>query len=78
MLTLIMPIFVLIVFRLGGGSTMRHSSLLMRTPDMAFPVAAGYTLLLLTNLVYNNFGERCRRNSIFLCGSGEFSPDRAS
>ena len=56
MLTLVMPIFVLVVFRLGGGSATRHSSFLMRAPDMAFPVAAGYTLLLLTNLVYNNFG----------------------
>src|ERR1700722_1610372 len=56
LLTLIMPIFVLVVFRLGGASATRHSSFLMRAPDMAFPVAAGYTLLLLTNLVYNNFG----------------------
>jgi ABC-2 type transport system permease protein len=56
MLTLVMPIFVLVVFRLGGASATRHSSFLMRAPDMAFPVAAGYTLLLLTNLVYNNFG----------------------
>jgi ABC-2 type transport system permease protein len=56
LLTLIMPIFVLVVFRLGPLNPMRHSGFLMRAPDMAFPAAAGYTLLLLTNLVYNNFG----------------------
>jgi ABC-2 type transport system permease protein len=56
LLTLIMPIFVLVVFRLGALNPARHSGFLMRAPDMAFPAAAGYTLLLLTNLVYNNFG----------------------
>jgi ABC-2 type transport system permease protein len=57
LLTLIMPIFVLIVFRLGPMNSARHSGVfLMRTPDMAFPAAAAYTLLMLTNLAYNNFG----------------------
>lgn len=55
--TLIMPIFVLIIFRLGPLSSARRSGfLLTRTPDMAFPAAAAYTLLMLTNLAYNNFG----------------------
>jgi ABC-2 type transport system permease protein len=56
LLTLIMPIFVLVVFRLGAMNPARHSTLFSRAPDLAFPAAAGYTLLLLTNLVYNNFG----------------------
>ena len=56
LLTLIMPIFMLLVFRLGPMSSMRHSSFLTRTPDMAFPGAAAYALLVLTNLVYNSFG----------------------
>lgn len=56
LLTLIMPIFMLIIFRLGPMSSFRHSSLLNRTPDMAFPGAAAYALLVLTNLVYNSFG----------------------
>ena len=30
--------------------------LLTRTPNLAFPLAAAYTLLMLTNLVYNTFG----------------------
>ncbi len=59
LLTLIMPLFVLVVFRFGPAELQarprrRRSS--ARTPDMAFPAAAAYTLLLLTNLAYNNFG----------------------
>ena len=57
LLTLIMPIFVLIIFRLGPLSSVRCSGFfLTRTPDMAFPAAAAYTLLMLTNLAHNNFG----------------------
>lgn len=56
LLTLIMPIFMLIIFRLGPLNALRHSSALSRTPDMAFPGAAAYALLVLTNLVYNSFG----------------------
>jgi ABC-2 type transport system permease protein len=57
LLTLIMPMFMLVIFRFGAMNTMRHSGgFFTRTPDMAFPVAAGYTLLMLTNLVYNSFG----------------------
>jgi len=56
LLTLIMPIFMLLVFRLGPMSPMRHSGLLNRAPDMALPGAAAYALLVLTNLVYNSFG----------------------
>jgi ABC-2 type transport system permease protein len=57
LLTLIMPIFILIVFRLGPMNSARHSGFIFaRTPDMAFPSAVAYTLLVLTNLAYNNFG----------------------
>ena len=56
LLTLIMPIFMLLIFRLSPGNPMRHSSFLTRAPDMAFPAAAAYALLVLTNLVYNSFG----------------------
>ncbi len=57
LLTFIMPIFMLVVFRFGAMNSARHASgFLNRTPNLAFPVAAGYTLLMLTNLVYNNFG----------------------
>jgi ABC-2 type transport system permease protein len=56
LLTLIMPIFMLVIFRLGPMSSLRHSSSLSRTPDMAFPGAAAYAILVLTNLVFNSFG----------------------
>ncbi|HME33847.1 MAG TPA: hypothetical protein VKF84_01320 [Candidatus Sulfotelmatobacter sp.] len=56
LLTLIMPLFMLVVFRLGPANPMRQSNYLGRTPDMAFPGAAAYALLVLTNLVFNSFG----------------------
>lgn len=41
LLTLIMPIFVLVIFRFGPMHSFRHSgSFLARTPDTAFPAAA--------------------------------------
>jgi ABC-2 type transport system permease protein len=53
--TLFMPLIILVIFRLssfksGGGSFMKAA------PDFAFPIGAAYALLMLTNLVYNNFG----------------------
>jgi ABC-2 type transport system permease protein len=57
LLSLVMPIFVLVIFRFGAMNSARHSaSFLSRAPDMAFPAAAAYTLLMLVNFVYNNFG----------------------
>ena len=57
LLTLIMPIFMLVIFRLGPMNSMhQRSNFFMRAPDMAFPGAAAYALLVLTNLVYNSFG----------------------
>lgn len=57
LLNLVMPIFMLLVFRFGAMNSARHSSgFLARTPNLAFPVAAAYTLLMLTNLVFNSFG----------------------
>lgn len=56
LLTLIMPIFMLMVIRMGPLNAIRHSGMMNRTPDTAFPGAAAYGLLILTNLVYNSFG----------------------
>lgn len=56
LLTLIMPIFMLIIFRFGAMNSLRHNAGFGRTPDMALPGAAAYALLVLTNLVYNSFG----------------------
>ncbi|MFZ0417455.1 MAG: hypothetical protein WAM04_05090 [Candidatus Sulfotelmatobacter sp.] len=57
LLTLIMPVFALVVFRLGSmNSARRPIGFLTHAPDLAFPFAAAYMLLMLTNLVYNTFG----------------------
>jgi ABC-2 type transport system permease protein len=56
LLTLIMPIFMLLIFRFGAMNSLRHSSSFSRTPEMAFPGAAAYAILVLTNLVFNSFG----------------------
>ena len=56
LLTLIMPIFMLVIFRLGPLSAMHRSGALSRTPDMAFPGVSAYALLVITNLLYNSFG----------------------
>jgi len=50
--TLIVPLFMLAVFRSSG----KNEGLLARTPELTFPLGAAYSLLLLTNLSYNNFG----------------------
>ena len=47
-----------------------------RTPDMAFPGAAAYALLVLTNLVYNNFGADSGGIQFFYASPVQFSPDR--
>ncbi len=58
LLTLIMPIFMLIIFRFGPMNSVRQSETAIpgHSPGLAFPAAAGFALLTLTNLVYNNFG----------------------
>ncbi len=55
LLTLIMPVFVLLVFRLGPMNQLRHQSNTL-SREMVLPGAAAYILLVLTNLVYNSFG----------------------
>lgn len=53
MLTLITPVIMLAVFGLGPA---RNGAFLQRSPDLSYPMGAGYALILLTNLIYNNFG----------------------
>lgn len=56
LLTLFMPILMLLIFRLGPMNALRRSGFFSRTPDMAFPGAAAYAILVLTNVVFNSFG----------------------
>jgi ABC-2 type transport system permease protein len=71
LLTLLMPIFMLVIFRLGPMS--RQGSFFARAPNMAFPAAAGYALLILTNLVYNNFGGDAAGIQFFYASPVRFS-----
>jgi ABC-2 type transport system permease protein len=59
LITLIMPVFALFVFRFSPASSHHNYSggFLVHTPNLAFPLAASYALLMLTNLVYNIFGS---------------------
>jgi ABC-2 type transport system permease protein len=72
LLTLIMPIFMLIIFRLGPMSQLHHSSFFSRTPDMALPAAAAYALLVLTNLVFNSFGGDAAGMQFFYASPATF------
>jgi ABC-2 type transport system permease protein len=50
--TLVVPLFMLLVFRSSG----QNQGLFAHAPELTFPLGAAYSLLLLTNLSYNNFG----------------------
>jgi len=57
LLTLIMPLFALAIFRFSAMNAARQAGTAFTSlSDMAFPAAAAYTLLMLTNLVCNSFG----------------------
>jgi ABC-2 type transport system permease protein len=54
--TFVMPVVILLIFRLGPQTSAKQGSFLAHAPDLAFPVGSAYALLILTNLVYNCFG----------------------
>jgi ABC-2 type transport system permease protein len=54
--TMIMPVVVLLIFRLTPSTSGEANGFLLRAPDLAFPAGAAYALLAITNLAYNNFG----------------------
>jgi ABC-2 type transport system permease protein len=54
--TLVMPVVILLLFRFTPGNSSKGDGFLVHAPDLAFPLGAAYALLILTNLVYNNFG----------------------
>lgn len=53
--TLLMPIVILLIFRVSPGKS-GNGILAGKTQNFAFPIGAAYALLMLTNLIYNNFG----------------------
>jgi ABC-2 type transport system permease protein len=54
--TLIMPVVILLIFRMTPGRTGNAGGIFSRATDLAFPVGAAYSLLVLTNLIYNSLG----------------------
>ena len=57
LITLVMPIFALLLIRFGAMNQARNAfPAFARLPDMAFPAAAAYAMLMLTNLICNSFG----------------------
>jgi ABC-2 type transport system permease protein len=54
--TFIMPVMVLVIFRVSATKSGSSGGILAHASDLAFPVGAAYILLVLTNLLYNTFG----------------------
>ncbi|HEY0703997.1 MAG TPA: hypothetical protein VGD60_14610 [Candidatus Acidoferrales bacterium] len=54
--TFVMPVVILVIFRITTTKSGATGGILAHAADLAFPVGAGYILLILTNLVYNSFG----------------------
>lgn len=55
--TFVMPIVILVLFRLNPAVSGGGHGTLASLPDWAFPVGSAYALLMLTNIVYNSFGS---------------------
>jgi ABC-2 type transport system permease protein len=53
--TLLMPLVILVIFRVTPSKT-GSGTFMNGAPNLAFPIGAAYALLMLTNLIYNNFG----------------------
>jgi ABC-2 type transport system permease protein len=66
--TLLVPLFMLLVFRSSG----QDQGLFAHAPQLTFPLGAAYSLLLLTNLSYNNFGADGRGVQFFFASPAPF------
>jgi ABC-2 type transport system permease protein len=70
LLTFVTPIVMMFVFGLGGRSN--TAGFLQHWPELALPVGSAYALLLLTNLIYNNFGPDAGGIQFFLVSPASF------
>ncbi|MGB6392257.1 MAG: hypothetical protein WBF14_07820 [Candidatus Acidiferrales bacterium] len=55
--TLVMPVVILLIFRFGAAGAMQTTKFPFHALEFAFPIAVAYAFLVLTNLIYNNFGS---------------------
>ncbi len=72
LLSLIVPLFMLVIFRLGPARSMWQTHF-MSAADLAFPAATAYSLLALTNIVYNSFGGDGGGIQFFFASPAPFS-----
>jgi ABC-2 type transport system permease protein len=68
MFTLVVPLFMLLVFRSSG----HNQDLFAHAPGLTFPLGAAYSLFLLTNLSYNNLGADGRGVQFFFASPVRF------
>lgn len=70
---LIMPMVMLVLFRFGAMNTARRQMpFFTHSPNLAFPVAAAYAILTMTNLIYNNFGGDAAGIQFFFASPARF------
>jgi ABC-2 type transport system permease protein len=70
--TLVMPVVVLLIMRLGPANAPRQGHALERLVTFAFPAGVAYALLILSNLIYNNFGADARGIQFFFMSPVRF------
>jgi ABC-2 type transport system permease protein len=71
--TLVMPLVILVIFRFSMGQARgTGASFLTHSADLAFPVGAAYSLLMLTNLAYNSFGADAGGIQFFFLSPARF------
>ncbi len=70
--TMIVPLVMLLLFRLGPGKLGSLGPHMAHTADLAFPIGAGYVLLLLTNISYNALGGDGSGVQFFFAAPVEF------
>lgn len=68
----VMPVVVLFIFRVTPTHPDSGGTLLAHIPDLAFPIGAAYSLLILTNLVFNSFGGDAVGVQIFFAAPVRF------
>lgn len=54
-LSLVLPLILIIFFSIVRSGPRQHSSLIMRSPELAFPGAVAYMFLILAPFVHNSF-----------------------
>lgn len=65
-LNLALPLVLIAFFALSFRPAQQRPEVLVRAPEMAYPIAVGYALLILTNLIFNSFAFEGRGIQLLL------------